>query len=152
MRKLPLIIFLLVLIGLVVGIRYSATNKDSEPPALQISDSAIQSMNANLVGIWRLQNDPTFTREIKNNGEVVDRYKKTATTTVQTGAWRLFTQTRLPPDLATINALTIRDDTLYLQFVFGPTAFNFSVLSLSEGLLTLGYLDRKGRTTFEKVQ
>lgn len=150
MRHMLLILAGLVIvsgIGYFVGFDHGFERSAPAPSAYEeatLSDAA--SVMANIVGLWRSDDDPKFTREIRNDGTVVDRYEGGADSD---GLWMVFT--REIPD--TSFAGTIEEGAVYLSLAMSEEEkYYFKVVKADGPSLSLIYLDRGGALSFHRVQ
>ncbi len=144
----------LILIGLVVAgglgyfIGYDHGFENSAVPAStfekgSVSDAA--STMANVIGLWRSNNDSKFTREIRNDGVVADRYEGQADSD---GLWMVFTKDI--PDTSFTGSL--EDGAVYLSVAMGEDEKYYFKVSKADGQsLELVYLDRGGVLSFTRA-
>jgi hypothetical protein len=147
---------LLVLAGLVVAgglgyfIGYDHGFDNSAAPAKanafeQASVSDAATTMANVIGMWRSTEDPSFTREIRNDGVVVDRYAGEADSD---GLWMVFTKDI--PDTSFTG--TIEEGAVYLSMSMSEDEkYYFKVTNADGRNLELIYLDRGGALSFVRV-
>lgn len=147
---------LLVLVGIIIasGIGYfvgfdhgfkkapAAVSNAYERAAL--SDAA--TTMGNIIGLWRSNDDPQFTREIRNDGTIIDRYEGVEDSE---GVWMVFTKEI--PDTAYDGP--IEDGAVYLSLAFSESErLHFKIVTADGGSLDLIYLDRGGALSFHRVQ
>lgn len=139
---------LLILIGLIVaaGLGYfvgydhgfeNATGEfiagDQEQDA---PGNAAQAM-ANIIGMWQSIDDPKFTREIRNDGVVIDRYEGSSPDDTD-GLWMVFTKEI--PDAA--YAGTIEEGAVYLSIAMSESEkLYFKIVKADGNALELVFLD-----------
>lgn len=105
------------------------------------------STSEDLLGLWKSTGDVSFTREFKEDGEVVDRYSGSESATV-VGEWEIFTAENPAPGAW----FPLEEDSVYVRIMFDGEAYHYLIASVSETALELVYLDRGGVLQFEKVQ
>jgi hypothetical protein len=147
---------LLILAGLVVaaGLGYfvgydHGFEKVTAAPAgsaFEVSTvSSAADVMARIIGNWQSMEDPAFTREIRNDGVVVDRYTGTAG---EEGFWMVFTK-EIPNESFTGE---LEDGAVYLALSMGEEEkYYFKVTEASGDSLELIYLDRGGALSFTRI-
>lgn len=145
---------LLVLAGLVVAgglgyfIGYDHGFENSAAPArgfenASVSDAA--ATMANVIGMWQSTDDPAFTREIRNDGVVIDRYQGQDDSE---GLWLVFTKD--VPDASFTG--TIEAGAAYLSLAMSEDErYYFQVARADGQQLDLIYLDRGGTLSFVRA-
>lgn len=109
-----------------------------------LSDAA--TTMSNIVGLWQSNEDGKFTREIRNDGTVVDRYEGGEDSD---GLWMVFTKDI--PDTAFTG--TIEDGAVYLSLAMSEDErLYFKIVKADRQSLELIYLDRGGALSFHRVQ
>lgn len=147
---------LLILGGIIIasGVGYfvgfdHGFNRSADPvtaPYEQGSLSDAATVMSNIIGMWQSDEDPKFTREIRNDGTVVDGYEGEEDSD---GLWMVFTKEI--PDTA--YAGTIEDGAVYLSLAMSEEEkLYFKVVEADEDSLELIYLDRGNTLSFHRVQ
>jgi hypothetical protein len=109
-----------------------------------LSDAA--TVMSNIVGVWQSNDDGNFTREIRNDGTVVDRYDGGEDSD---GLWMVFTKEI--PDTAFTG--TIEDGAVYLSLAMSEDEkLYFKIAKTDRDALELIYLDRGNTLSFHRVQ
>ena len=145
----------LVLLGLIVsgGIGYfvgydhgfeSSTPTSQEKSLFEASaTSDAAGTMANLIGVWRSNDDPAFTREFLNDGTLVDSYGEE----LDDGLWMVFTKEI--PDSAFTGQL--EDGAVHLSIAMGEDEkYYFRVTRADATTLELIYLDRGNILSFTR--
>lgn len=103
------------------------------------------STMANVIGMWRSNEDPKFSREIRNDGVVVDRYEGEADSE---GLWMIFTKEI--PDTSFTG--TTEEGAVYLSIAMSEDEkYYFNVVNADGQKLDLIYLDRGGVLSFTRL-
>ena len=147
---------LLILAGLVIaaGLGYFVGyDHGFEKMAVAPEESAFEASTvssaadvmARVIGNWQSTEDPAFTREIRNDGVVVDRYEGAADAE---GFWMVFTK-EIPNESF---AGELEDGAVYLSLSMGEDEkYHFKVTEASGDSLELIYLDRGGALSFTRI-
>lgn len=145
---------LLVLAGLVVAgglgyfVGYDHGFENSAVPTSKFENASVSdaaATMANVIGMWQSSDDPRFTREIRNDGVVVDRYEGEEDSD---GLWMVFTKEI--PDTSFTG--TIEAGAVYLSIAMSEDEkYYFQVMNADGQKLDLLYLDRGGVLSFTRV-
>lgn len=109
-----------------------------------LSDAA--AAMGNIIGSWRSDDDAAFTRDIRNDGTVVDRYEGVEDSE---GLWMVFTKEI--PDTAFTGI--IEEGAVYLSLAMSEDEkLYFKIVKADGESLELIYLDRGGALSFHRVQ
>lgn len=143
----------LLVIVLLLGLGYVVYTSTLEPveevTAEEQSTSKLSATDerALLIGVWKSNEDEKFTREFRENGQVVDLYASADTPLPTQGIWSLVTDaTAEPVELPADFAMRI------LKLEFPEEAMYFGISENTNTTLDLVYLGRGGMLTFTKVQ
>lgn len=135
-------------LGYFVGYDHGFENAAAPAPASafevgSVSDAA--ATMANIIGMWQSTDDPRFTREIRNDGVVVDRYGGEADSD---GLWMIFTKDI--PDTSFKGP--IEEGVVYLSMAMSEDEkYYFQVVNANGQKLELLYLDRGGVLSFTRL-
>lgn len=143
----------LLVIVLLVGLGYVVYTSTLEPveevtseesPSSKLSAADERTL---LVGVWRSNEDAKFTREFRENGQVVDMYESVDMPLPTQGIWSIVTDVSAEPvELAADFTLRI------LKLEFPEETMYFGLSENTTTTLDLVYLGRGGMLTFTKVQ
>jgi len=145
---------LLILIGLVVAgglgyfVGYDHGFENAAAPTSAFENAAVSdaaATMANVIGMWQSTEDPNFTREIRNDGVVTDRY---AGQEDSDGLWMVFTKDI--PDTSFTGP--IEEGAVYLSMAMSEDEkYYFKVTNADGQHLDLVYLDRGGLLSFTRA-
>ena len=143
---------ILILLGIIVttGVGYfvgydhgfeRSMGQESPTPTISLAADSMSSV----VGLWESEEDSKFTREILNDGSVVDRYQDDADSK---GRWMVFTKEI--PD-TTFNG-SLDEGSVYLSLTMSETEkLYFRILRADKDSLELSYLDRGNTLSFTRI-
>lgn len=153
MRHLILILLGLIAVsgvGYFVGYDHGFENAAiGNTPIVEETSSVTDAAEAmsRIVGMWQSTDDPRFTREIRNDGVIIDLYAG-ETDADSDGLWMVFTKDI--PDAAFTG--TIEEGATYLSIGMSETEkLYFKILTLDETSLQLLYLDRGNLLSFTRT-
>jgi hypothetical protein len=151
MKILIGVLVIVLLVGLGYVVYTSSFEKAEEVPVTEDvtqSKLAADDQRTLLVGVWRSNDDAKFTREFRENGQVIDMYASEDTPLPTQGIWSLVTDMNAEPvDIAA------DIDTTVLKLEFPEETMYFGLASNTATTLELVYYGgRGGVLTFTKVQ
>lgn len=151
MRHLFLILVGLIVVsgvGYFVGYDHGFENAAMEnAPLVEETNTVTNAAEAmsRIVGMWQSTDDPKFTREIRNDGVIIDSY---AGEVSSDGLWMIFS--REIPDAAFTG--TIEEGAVYLSMGMNETEkLYFKILKADNASLQLLYLDRGNLLSFTRI-
>ena len=148
MRNLVLILLGLILaagIGYFMGYDHGFDSKGIPPIPVPTPSLAADTMSA-IIGNWQSTEDPKFTREILNDGSVIDRYEGSEPDAK--GRWMVFTKEI--PDTAFTGLL--EEGVVYLSLSMSESEkLYFRILKVDADTLEISYLDRGNTLSFRRV-
>lgn len=118
-------------------------------PAQNTSDLAGE--REQMAGTWRSQTDASFTREMRVDGVIIDRYEGDATAGIN-GEWSIVSAGSDPLLLSRSAGLTSLDFIVKASWEDGAEITYFGVTELSDRSMTIVDLSGRGGTTmFAKI-
>ena len=150
-RTITIGIAVIILAGLAyyIGINREPATTDETQQQQQVTqtDPKATETSEQVVGAWKSDDDPKYTREFRADGTVTDRYEGEASATA-TGTWAVFTaKTELPAGIT----FQLNHDDAYIRVVMDGEAYNYRVEKATSAELELIYMDRGGVLRFSKV-
>ena len=145
MRHLFLILIGLVLsagLGYFIGYDHGFESQVASTPTASISQAA--TVMSEIIGRWQSTEDPKFTREILNDGSVIDRYEGEPDSK---GLWMVFTKDI--PDTAFTG--TLEEGAVYLSLSMSEDEKLYFKILNTGNTLELNYLDRGNTLSFTRV-
>ncbi|MFZ2555808.1 MAG: hypothetical protein WAZ27_00100 [Minisyncoccia bacterium] len=148
---------LLILVGLIVAsgagyfIGYDhGFKKGAVPIPVSVETNAVSDaamVMSQIVGMWQSTDDPKFTREIRNDGVVIDSYAG-GEDADSDGLWMVFTKE--VPDEAFTGVF--EPNVAYLSMGMSETEkLYFKILRVDDESLQLLYLDRGNLLSFVRI-
>ena len=102
-------------------------------------------------GTWQSDTDAKFTREIRQDGVIIDRYEGDASAGIN-GEWNV-TDPATEPALATLVGSLVGITVIKVEWEGGVEVTYFAINSLSKASMTITDLSGRGSiTTFTKVK
>lgn len=150
MKILIGVLVIVLLAGLGYVVYSTSLDKAEEEPVVEEMASTKLSANderALLIGVWKSNEDAKFTREFRENGQVIDRYESDDTPLPTQGIWSIVTDPNaLPAEIAADL------DTRVLKLEFPEEVMYFGLVANTDTTLSLVYYGRGGMLNFTKVQ
>lgn len=150
MKILIGVLVIVLLVGLGYVVYSTSLDKAEEAPVTEDVTATKLSENderALLIGVWKSDEDAKFTREFRENGQVIDRYESDDTPLPTQGIWSIVTDPSVEPVEIAADL-----DTRLLKLEFPEETMYFGLASNTGTTLSLVYLGRGGVLNFTKIQ
>jgi|SRR3989338_8380404 len=154
-RVITITIAVLLLAGVAYYIGTNRGSSDADilaatvaPQVSSQTDPRVVETSAQLVGVWKSDDDGKYSREFRADGTVTDMYEGDVSATAN-GKWNGFSaSTQVPPGVT----FPLDQDVTYLHVVMDGETYSYGVVKVNETKLELIYMDRGGMLRFSRVK